>query len=183
MLGSILSGVGAIAGALGGSKGTKAQTTNVWTEMPAAVKKSWLETYLPQVMDYNQLGFQPVPMKRAQAPSSPFDSQALWELQQYSDQMGGYFSPLQGYQAQGQTSAEEEQKKLDEQKKAQAMQAAQMFLATGMRPGQAEGGAMGSNNMRNYRNQYQTTEQLQKLGEMLANNQIGGIRQTARGGL
>lgn len=89
MLGAVLSGAGLLASAFGGSK-DPAQAQSGFQAYPQEVKDLLLEDYLPQLKEYMAGGYQAIPMKRAVNPAQdPFASQALWELQQYSDQLGG----------------------------------------------------------------------------------------------
>lgn len=84
-IGSVLSGVGAVAGLFGGKKeGTGTQKT-FFESLPPEVQKALLKTYLPDVMDYYSRDFVPRPAKRATKPTDAFGSQALYELQQYAD--------------------------------------------------------------------------------------------------
>jgi hypothetical protein len=112
MLGSILSGAGAIAGLLGGSKkqGASQQLTG-FQAMPKEVQDALLKQYLPAVNDQFNAPYQAIPMQRATNPAGdPFASQALYDLQNFSDMQGGYFTPYSlqqpganGGQAQPQT--------------------------------------------------------------------------------
>lgn len=61
--------------------------------LPPAVQDAWVKTYLPQVLGNYEKGFQARPMQRVGAPKNIFDSQELYKLQQYSDAMGGMFTP------------------------------------------------------------------------------------------
>lgn len=99
MLGSILSGVGALAGAFGGSKGgSPSETKQGFAALPKEVQDILLETYLPAVQAEYEMPYQAIPMQRAANPADdPFASQSLYDLQKFSDQIGGYFTPMQPY--------------------------------------------------------------------------------------
>lgn len=89
MIGEFITGASLLASALGGSK-DPAQSQTGFNAYPQQVKDLLIEDYLPQLKEYMAGGYQAIPMKRAVNPAQdPFASQALWELQQYSDQLGG----------------------------------------------------------------------------------------------
>lgn len=83
------------AGAIAASKGQKAAQPEQtgFNGMPDEVKKVFLQTYLPAVTANAAKPYIPPPMRRVNAPSSPFDSQELYDLQKYSDATGGLFTP------------------------------------------------------------------------------------------
>lgn len=94
-IGEALTIGGALISGLGGKK--KADVTSTpsggFETLPEPVKNAYLNTYLPDVLKNYNKPRTPIPMARAQAPATPFDSQELWNLQQFSDAIGGYFSP------------------------------------------------------------------------------------------
>lgn len=92
--GSILGGIGAIAGAMGGKK-QKANPTDGYATLPQPVKDAYEKTYLPGVMDYFNSPYHNTPMIRADAfESDPrFASKAAQRIQEYSDAIGGLFTP------------------------------------------------------------------------------------------
>ena len=77
----------------GGSE-NKQNTTNGFDALPKAVQEAWLNVALPKIMDTANRPYQAPPMQRVNAPSSIYDSQGLYDLQKYSDSVGGFFSPL-----------------------------------------------------------------------------------------
>lgn len=97
--GVAVSAVGTAAN-IAGSKGGKsngAPSQSGFSALPKSVQDAWLNTYLPKAMTASQLPYQSVPMQRATNPANdPFASQALWDLQRYSDAKGGMFSPMMG---------------------------------------------------------------------------------------
>ncbi len=90
-----LMGTSMLSSLFGGKKGVSSGASG-FAAMPEAVQQAYLNTYLPGVLQNYNTGYQSMPMQRVQAPSSPFDSRAMYDLQQYSDALGGYFSPMQG---------------------------------------------------------------------------------------
>lgn len=93
--------IAGIAGSVFGGKDNKALPTSGFGTLPKAVQDAWLKTYLPDVQEQYNAPFQPLPMTRAVDPSTdPFASQGLYDLQQYSDAIGGLFTPLDGSQLQ-----------------------------------------------------------------------------------
>lgn len=95
MLGSILGIAGLAASAFGGKdqKVTSEQKTG-FQALPKEIQDYLLESYLPRVQDYGESPYPSVPMERATNPADdPFASQALYDLQRYSDYTGGLFSP------------------------------------------------------------------------------------------
>ncbi len=90
--GSILAGAGAIAGALGKDK-QKAQATGGYATLPDDVKKAYEQTFLPGVMDWYDDPYYNVPMRRYDETDPMFKSRALSDVQQWSDAVGGLFSP------------------------------------------------------------------------------------------
>lgn len=89
-----LAGAG-IAGSLFGGKKQKAQPTSGFATLPKPVQDAFLKTYLPDVLSQYDAPFQAIPMNRVAAPdpNDPFASRGLYDLQQYSDSIGGLFSP------------------------------------------------------------------------------------------
>jgi hypothetical protein len=95
MLGSLLSIGGALIGGLAGKGKTEAASApqGGFATLPKAVQDAYLNTYLPDVLKAYDAPRTPIPLARATEPGSVFDSKALAELQQFSDAVGGYFSP------------------------------------------------------------------------------------------
>jgi len=91
-IGEGLAVAGIASSLVGGSKGQKTPASGFYA-LPGEVQDAYLKTYLPAVMDVYNQGYQGIPMARVSAPTSPFDSKALYQLQQYSDAIGGLFSP------------------------------------------------------------------------------------------
>lgn len=94
--GSILSIGAGLLGGLGGGKDTKSASApqGGFETLPQPVKDAYLQTYLPDVLKDYAKPREPIPLGRATAPTTPFDSQELYRLQQFSDAVGGYFSPM-----------------------------------------------------------------------------------------
>lgn len=87
--GSLLSGLG------GKSKGeATSAVSGGFDALPEQVKTAYLNTYLPDVIKQYNTPREPIPLVRANEPQSPFDSVELYNLQQFSDAVGGYFSPM-----------------------------------------------------------------------------------------
>lgn len=88
-------GIAGVAGSIFGGKKTKAQPTSGFATLPKPVQDAFLKTYLPDVLSQYDTPFQPIPMNRVSAPdpNDPFASRGLYDLQQYSDQIGGLFTP------------------------------------------------------------------------------------------
>ena len=100
-IGLALAGAGMLASAFGNkNKGAKPAQSG-FNALPKAVQDAWLENYVPDVMSQYNAGYQGVPMSRVEAPTDVFGSQALYDLQQFSDNVGGFFSPLQAPQDNG----------------------------------------------------------------------------------
>src|SRR5690606_22054976 len=57
---------------------------------------AYLNVALPKILGLADRPYQSLPMERVGPPSSIFDSQGLYDLQRYSDSIGGLFSPLGG---------------------------------------------------------------------------------------
>lgn len=79
---------------LGGSKQKGPRTefhTNLST-LPKGAQDLYLNSYIPAVGDLFSSSFTTIPMMRAQQPKSLFDSQALYDFQKYSDDIGGFFN-------------------------------------------------------------------------------------------
>lgn len=87
--GSLISGLG------GKSKGEASSAVQGgFDALPDAVKTAYLNTYLPDVLKQYNAPREPIPLVRANEPTTPFDSVELYNLQQFSDAVGGYFSPM-----------------------------------------------------------------------------------------
>lgn len=87
--GSLISGLG------GKSKGeATSAVSGGFDALPDAVKTAYLNTYLPDVLKQYNTPREPIPLVRANEPTTPFDSVELYNLQQFSDAVGGYFSPM-----------------------------------------------------------------------------------------
>lgn len=82
------------ASAFGKKKDKPATSESGFAAMPPEVQRIFLETYLPGAQKQFEKPYQAPPMKRVNRPSSIFDSQGLYDLQQYSDAAGGLFTPL-----------------------------------------------------------------------------------------
>lgn len=94
MFGSILKGVGLASSILGGDGKQEAQVTGGFGALPQEVQDAYLDTYLPDVLGYYDDPFYNIPMSRYQGdPNDPFYNPALAQVQQYSDAIGGLFSP------------------------------------------------------------------------------------------
>lgn len=91
-IGGALSGVGAIAGAMGKDK-QAAQPVSGYATLPKPVRDAYERVYLPGVLDYFDNPFYNIPMKRYENTDPIFGSQALRDVQQWSDAVGGLFSP------------------------------------------------------------------------------------------
>jgi len=89
---------GAALSAFGGKdKKTTSESKSGFQALPKEVQDFLLESYLPQVQERFASPYQAIPMQRAPDPSGdPFASQALYDLQQFSDVKGGYFTPRNG---------------------------------------------------------------------------------------
>jgi hypothetical protein len=92
---SAIAGAGALASAFGGSKKQKVQEQKTgFQAYPKEVQDYLLNTYLPRVQAEATQPYQAIPMRRAANPQNdPFASKGLYELQQFSDAQGGYFTP------------------------------------------------------------------------------------------
>ena len=94
-IGGVLSGAGAVIGGLkGGTKGGGTQPVPVWDQVPEPVRRAITETILPAAQNRFNEERIPTPMERVLAPSTPFDSPELYKIQQYSDSIGGLFTPV-----------------------------------------------------------------------------------------
>jgi len=94
--GSILGGVGALASAFGGKdKQTTSSRVDGFQALPKEVQDMLLESYLPKVQNILNMPYQAIPMQRAMNPAGdPFASKGMWDLQNFSDAAGGYFTPF-----------------------------------------------------------------------------------------
>lgn len=92
---AILGGAGALASAFGGSKKqTTSENLSGYQALPKEVQDLLIEQYLPKAQATLDMPYQNIPMQRAQNPAGdPFASQALYDLQMFSDAAGGYFTP------------------------------------------------------------------------------------------
>lgn len=79
-----------------GGKQEKSNTTQGFDALPKAVQDAWLNVALPKILATADRPYQPIPTQRVNAPNSIFDSQGLYDLQKYSDSIGGLFSPIAG---------------------------------------------------------------------------------------
>ncbi len=77
-----------------GGKEEKSNSTQGFDALPKAVQDAWLNVALPKIMDTANRPYQSMPMQRVNAPSSIYDSQGLYDLQKYSDSVGGFFNPI-----------------------------------------------------------------------------------------
>lgn len=77
---------------VGGSKQNQNSVSGI-AALPPEVQQAYIKTLLPAALKQFEKPFRPAPMQRVNAPSTPFDSQAMYQLQQYSDAMGGMFTP------------------------------------------------------------------------------------------
>jgi hypothetical protein len=92
--GSVLSLGSTLTGLVGGKDKVRPEIRQSgFATLPQEVKDAWLKTALPDMLKNYNTPYRPVPMKRVNAPQSPFDSQAMYELQEYSDRQGGLFTP------------------------------------------------------------------------------------------
>lgn len=89
-------GLGAAgAGILGGMFGNEnegaapASSVNGFAALHPDAQKAWLEQYLPQLLEQYKGKFQTGPL--GQAPTGPFASQGLQDLQAHSNKVGGIF--------------------------------------------------------------------------------------------
>jgi hypothetical protein len=97
MTGTALAAAGTaaqVAGALGKKKGDPGGSASGFAALPPEVQKVMLETYLPAAQKQFNKPYTAMPMQRVGAPQSIYDSPELYKLQQYSDAMGGMFTPL-----------------------------------------------------------------------------------------
>jgi len=87
-----------LSGLFGGKSKTQTSQPTGFNALPKAVQDAWLNVALPKITQTANRPYQSMPMQRVGAPKDIFDSQALYDLQNYSDSMGGYFSPIAGRQ-------------------------------------------------------------------------------------
>ena len=83
----------ALAGAFGKKDKGAAPEKQGFAALPKEVQDAWLKTFAPAVQEQYERPFQAVPMARVEDTGDPFQSQALIDLQRYSDDIGGFFSP------------------------------------------------------------------------------------------
>ena len=95
MVKSVVSSVAgaAVGGLLGGKKQTSTATTKPY--MPDYLEKGYQDLYDRGAALAGQ-PVQPIPLARVGAPTSVYDNKGLWDLQRYSDSVGGLLSPLRG---------------------------------------------------------------------------------------
>lgn len=96
-LGGILSGGAALIGALGGKNDSKQQVTSQtgFQALPKQVQDFLLQQQLPKIQEQANAPYAAVPMQRVKNPAGdPFGSQGLYDLQKYSDAVGGLFNPI-----------------------------------------------------------------------------------------
>lgn len=92
--GSIL-GVGSTLLGLAGGKDQKVVgQKDPFESLPELAQEAWLESVIPRARTESESARMATPMKRVSKPSTPFDSQKLYDLQQFSDTQGGLFSSL-----------------------------------------------------------------------------------------
>ena len=91
-LGAVAGGAGILGGLFGGDEGGSpggSSSIQGFAALPPEVKDAWLKQYLPQLLKQYNAKFQGTPL--GQAPTGPFASQGLQELQQHSNSIGGLF--------------------------------------------------------------------------------------------
>lgn len=84
---------GALLGAAGSKKDKPAEQKSAFESLPKEVQEAWLKTFLPQVLEQNKQPYKSMPMGRYQPTGDIFENQGLKKLQEYSDSVGGLFSP------------------------------------------------------------------------------------------
>lgn len=95
--------MGLLDSILGTGKQTTTETKSAFEGLPKEVKDAYIKTYLPSVLQQFSAPRQDIPMVRAQAPQSIFDSQELWRYQQFKDsQAAKKLVPLMGNPGGGQ---------------------------------------------------------------------------------
>lgn len=87
-----LAGASLVASTFGQDKAEPSQQKTGFQALPDEVKKVFLDTYLPGVMQQFNKPYQPPATRRVDKPSSIFDSQELYDLQKYSDATGGIYN-------------------------------------------------------------------------------------------
>lgn len=93
-LGSILSGVGAVAGLLGGGKGkVESAPQSGYATYPQWLKDLYEKTFAPAVTKQFEKEYSAIPMQRYDSVDPIFGSQQLLNFQRMSDAKGGQFSP------------------------------------------------------------------------------------------
>lgn len=90
---AVTAGGSLAGGLLGGKKQTSTQTTKPYLSPEA--EAGW-KSLIDRGIAESQKPFEPIPLARVGAPQSVFDSQGLYDLQNYSDSVGGLLSPLRG---------------------------------------------------------------------------------------
>ncbi|KPJ66523.1 MAG: hypothetical protein AMJ43_07775 [Coxiella sp. DG_40] len=95
----ILSAIGTVASSVAASEADEGAEPSVsgFEALPEEVQEIYLQQILPQIASSYTMPYTTLPMQRVTEPTAgdPFASQALWDLQRYSDQLvaqGG--SPL-----------------------------------------------------------------------------------------
>lgn len=92
--GDLLSLGGTLLGGLGQDEPKRAEQSTGFNALPKEVRDAWIKTFLPAAMAQFQQPYKAMPMKRYQPTGTAFDSAAMQDLQNYSDQMGGLFTPF-----------------------------------------------------------------------------------------
>lgn len=95
-------GLGSLFGGKKKQPGYQQQVTQQqgFNTLPEPVRNAYLQQYLPGILSQYQGKYQGLPM--GQAPTGPFASQGLQELQNYSNQIGGIFAGGTGVNPLGQ---------------------------------------------------------------------------------
>lgn len=102
---AIAGGLGLLGSVLGNKNKGAEPSKSGFAALPKEVQNAYLDTYLPDVLEQYKQPFQAIPMARVEDTGDPFQSQALLDLQQYSDDIGGLFTPYGDMQ--NQTTASE----------------------------------------------------------------------------
>ena len=93
--GSFVKGIAGLAGAGGGSE-SEPLITGGYEALPEFVKEVYEDTYIPDVKKYYSSPFHNVPMVRSEyfEQDPMFASKSASMMQDYSDAIGGLFSPF-----------------------------------------------------------------------------------------
>ncbi len=103
---AISAGASLVGGLMGGDEGgggsptAAGGTQSGFAALPPEVQQAFLQQYLPQLLQQHQGKFQTTPLEQAR--SGPFESQALQELQDYSNRNSGIFGGSWGVRPLGQ---------------------------------------------------------------------------------